>query len=122
MTRTEVQAAIGPGFKVENVMRRYGIAMRPAVPRDQTGERNPSWRGTGAGYQALHLRVEAARGKPTHCERCGTSDPALRYEWANLTGQYTDITDYERMCVSCHRRYDAARRERTGARTSPDRR
>ena len=122
MTRTEVQEAIGVGVKVENVMRRYGIAARPAIPRDQTGERNATWRGDQAGYQALHLRVESARGKPSHCERCGTSDLSTRYEWANLTGNYTDVTDYERMCVTCHRRFDAERRERTGARTSPVRR
>lgn len=122
MTRAEVQNVIGPGFKVENIMRRYGIQMRPAIPRDQTGPRNATWKGDAAGYQALHLRVEAARGKPSHCERCGLADPATRYEWANLTGNYSDISDYERMCVTCHRRFDAERRERTGARTSPARR
>lgn len=122
LTRAEVQDAIGPGAKVENIMRRYDIESRPAIPRDQTGARNATWKGDAAGYQALHLRVEAARGKPSHCERCGLTDPATRYEWANLTGHYSDISDYERMCVSCHRRFDAERRERTGARTSPVRR
>lgn len=122
MTRAEVQAVIGTGVKVENIMRRYGIAARPAIPRDQHGERNAMWRGDDAGYQALHLRVEAERGKPCHCEECGTTDPSKRYEWANLTGNYADTSDYARMCVSCHRRFDAARRQRTGARTSPVRR
>jgi hypothetical protein len=37
--------------------------------------------------------------------------PATRYEWANLTGSYGDPGDYERMCVTCHRRFDAARRK-----------
>jgi hypothetical protein len=40
-------------------------------------------------------------------------------EWANLTGNYADIDDYERMCVLCHRNFDAARRRATGRRTSP---
>lgn len=121
MTRAEVQQAIGPGVKVENVMRRYGITPRPAVPRDQSGERNGAWRGDAATYTALHLRVQVALGKPSHCTQCDTTDPANRYEWANLTGTYTDVNDYARMCVSCHRLFDAARRARSGARTSPAR-
>lgn len=122
MTRGEVQGVIGSGVKVETVMRRYGIVARPAIPRDQTGPRNACWKGDAASYQALHLRVEATRGKPRHCEKCGKSDPNARYEWANLTGNYAGLTDYARMCVFCHRRYDADRRARTGARTSPVRR
>lgn len=120
MTRAEVQAEIGPGAKVENIMRRYGITPRPAVKRDQRGERNHSWRGSEAGYKALHLRVAAERGKPSKCRECGRSDSAVRYEWANLTGDYADIWDYARMCVPCHRLFDSVRRSRAGARTSPD--
>ena len=119
MTRAEVQEHIGRGFKVENIMRRYGIPARPATPRDQRGERCPTWRGDHAGYKALHLRVAAQRGKPQQCQRCQRSDLGTRYEWANLTGNYTDINDYQRMCVTCHRRFDAARRAQTGMRTSP---
>lgn len=121
MTRQEVQETIGRGVKVENVMRRYGIQTRAAVPRDQTGPRNACWKGDNANYQALHLRVQSARGKPKHCTQCGCNDSTARYEWANLTGNYADVNDYERMCVSCHRRFDAERRARTGARTSPAR-
>ena len=80
------------------------------------------WAGDRAGYQALHLRVEVARGKPSGCQRCGCEEPSARYEWANLTGNYTDINDYERMCVPCHRSFDARRRAATGERTSPVRR
>ena len=122
MTRQEVQETIGRGVKVENVMRRYGIQARPAIPRDQAGPRNACWKGDAASYQALHLRVESARGKPKHCTQCDDTDPTTRYEWANLTGNYADVNDYERMCVLCHRRFDADRRARTGARTSPARR
>ena len=123
MTRQEVQQAVGRGVKVENVMRRHGIRARPAVPRvPARGELNAQWRGDNAGYQALHLRVEASRGKPQKCELCDRTDSDTRYEWANLTGIYTDINDYQRMCASCHRRFDADRRSRTGARTSPVRR
>ena len=92
---------------------------RVAAKRDQAGAANHMWRGDEAGYQALHLRVEAARGKPHECSKCGSTEG--RMEWANLTGNYADVDDYARMCVSCHRNFDAARRRLTGRRTSPKR-
>ncbi|QHB37302.1 HNH endonuclease [Gordonia phage Gudmit] len=119
-TITEIQAEVH-GAKVQNIIRRYDINTRPAIKRDQRGEKNHMWRGDAANYQALHLRVESARGKPSRCARCWTTTPG-RYEWANRTGKYEDINDYVRLCVSCHRRYDAARRQATGRRTSPERR
>lgn len=123
MSMRETAETVGVTVKVlQRLMPRHGIERRVAAKRNQSGEANHMWCGDTAGYQALHLRVEAARGKPCRCERCGLTDPAARYEWANLTGNYTDTTDFERMCVSCHRRFDAARRQRTGARTSPVRR
>lgn len=122
MTQAEVQAEIGPGVKVQNVMRRYGIQARPAQARvAAAGENHPGWKGDAATYTAFHLRVQKARGKPSFCVKCGTIDPSLRYEWANLTGDYANIDDYARMCQSCHSQYDCERRARTGARTSPAR-
>lgn len=121
MTVAEVQAAV-PGVKVQLVLQRFGAEMRPAIARSpKRGPDNPSWKGENASYTAFHLRVEKARGKPSKCEHCGT-EKAGRYEWANLTGNYHDINDYVRMCVACHRRYDAVRRKITGRRTSPERR
>ena len=119
-TISEIQAQV-KGAKVQNIIKRHGIKTRPATPRDQTWDNNSAWKGDSASYAALHLRVQVARGKPTRCDRCGTTS-AGRYEWANLTGKYTDINDYQRMCVYCHRQYDAARRRATGMRTSPNRR
>lgn len=123
MTQAEIAAAVGLTQKVIwKLMKNHGLHARVAAKRDQAGEKNHMWRGETAQYQALHLRVEATRGKPSECSRCGTTDPHLRYEWANLTGRYDDTADYERMCVSCHRRYDIARRAATGEPTSPVRR
>lgn len=111
-TQAEVAWLTGQTQKIIwNVMRRHGIATRVAAKRHQTGPANHAWKGDAAGYQACHLRVEARRGKPSRCERCGATDPGLTYEWANLTGNYADPDDYERMCRSCHRRYDNARRQ-----------
>jgi hypothetical protein len=123
LTQSEVAVAAGLTQKVVwRLMLRHGIGSRPAAKREQSGPANHMWAGEAAGYQALHLRVEVARGKPARCGRCGTDDPTVRYEWANLTGQYADVNDYERMCLPCHRSFDAARRAATGERTSPVRR
>ena len=121
MTQDEVAAQIGTSQKVIwKVMLRHDIPTRPQAKRYQRGPMNDSWRGDRAGYQALHLRVRSVRGMPAPCSQCGTTDGRL--EWANLTGDYADVNDYEAMCVSCHRRYDANRRRVTGRRTSPVRR
>lgn len=110
-TQREVAEIVGIGVKVvQTIMVRHGIARRLAAKRDQRGAANTSWKGDDAGYQAMHVRVARERGAPQACARCGTTDPALTYDWANLTGDYADISDYERMCRSCHRRYDNARR------------
>ncbi|WP_411102494.1 hypothetical protein [Streptomyces sp. cmx-4-9] len=119
-TMREVAQLTGTTHKVlQRLMPRHGIARRKAIKRDQSGENNPMWKGEAAGYQALHLRVESVRGKPNHCQKCGTSATDQRYEWANLTGRYGDVSDYQRLCVPCHRKLDSARRAATGRRTSP---
>lgn len=71
----------------------------------KSGSDNLQWKGVKAGYKAFHLRVEAARGKPKKCEDCGTTS-AKRFEWASVSGNYSDVNDYKRLCVSCHRRFD----------------
>ena len=122
LTMREVAEAVEASVKViQRLMTRHGIARRPAAKRHQSGSANHTWKGDEAGYSALHLRVESARGKPQQCSRCDTTDPARFYEWANLTGHYEDVLDYARMCRQCHRAYDAARRKTTGERTSPQR-
>lgn len=117
----EVAEITGVSVRVlQRLMPRYGIVRRPAIKRDQSGAANSMWRGDSAGYQALHLRVEAARGKPQRCACCDRTDPG-RYEWANLSGEYENINDYIRLCVSCHRQLDSRRRKVIGRRTSPPR-
>jgi hypothetical protein len=120
LTMRETAAAAGTTVKVlQRLMPRHGIDRRPAIKRDQTGEKNDSWKGDQATYNALHLRVYAARGRPDHCSCCGRSDGGSIYEWANQTGKYTDVNDYEQMCASCHRSLDALRRRLTGRNTMP---
>lgn len=81
-------------------------------PKDRTLDtldRNPNWKGEEAGYSAFHKRVVSHRGKPKRCDVCGLDDPDRAYDWANLSGQRDDLTDYARMCRPCHRRYDYER-------------
>jgi predicted DNA-binding transcriptional regulator AlpA len=122
-TILEVSEIVGMSAKVVyKAMVRHDIPRRPAARRYQLGPANHAWAGDEAGYQALHLRVQAARGKPCLCEFCGVDDEGIKYEWANKTGAYADLDDYLRLCIPCHRLYDAARRKATGRRTSPERR
>lgn len=118
MTIDEVAAALHTTAKViGNRLRGAGCQRRKAVKRNQRGSANSSWRGSDATYATFHKRVEVARGTPSACDGCGTTE-ACRYEWANLTGNYQDTDDYSRLCVSCHRKHDAARRRATGNATS----
>ena len=117
LTVAEIKAIAPKGYKVQNILQRYLPERRKAIKRDQRAEKNHMWKGDKAGYQALHFRVEAARGKPMRCDWCESIDDK-RYEWANLTGNYTDVWDFVRLCLSCHRTYDSKRRQKTGQRTS----
>jgi hypothetical protein len=112
MTEAEIAASWGVTRKrVATAMRKYGIRHRKQVPRDQTGERHPHWKGKAIGYKGAHERVARVRGRPQRCEFCGTTDPGFRYDWANLTRQYHDPNDYIRLCRPCHGRFDAERRK-----------
>lgn len=118
----ETATLAGTTVKVlQRLMPYNNIPRRTTAKRNQRGAANHMWKGDEASYQALHLRVEAERGKPCGCSRCGTTRRNIRYEWANLTGDYANVLDYARMCVPCHREFDAARRRVTGERTSPPR-
>ena len=111
-TQDEIAQFLGVSQKVVwRFMRNHGIPARRAVKRNQYGKHNSSWRGNKAAYTALHLRVAQARGKPQCCAFCGSTDESKTYEWANLSGRYTDVLDFARLCRSCHRKYDKGRRE-----------
>jgi hypothetical protein len=92
-------------------MRRHGLVTRPAIKRDQWGDRNHMWKGDQATRYAMHVRLYKRFGQEPECSVCGTTDQSKWYDWANLTGHYEDINDYRRMCRSCHRQYDKRRRE-----------
>lgn len=78
-----------------------------------TGEKNPGWKGKGVSRRVLHKWVQRKLGTPDKCEFCGKSGLGVhQIEWANKSGKYKrDLTDWMRLCVTCHRRFDWARRK-----------
>ena len=107
MTQHECAKALNVSQKVIfTAMKCFNITARVAAKRDQAGEKNSSWKGDSAGKRAFHRRLYAKHGKPEKCEVCQTKDKSRSYDYANLTGNYHDITDYKPMCRSCHWKYD----------------
>ena len=90
--------------RIQTAMKYFGIVPRKAAPRNQQGENNANWKGDTAGYSSLHRRLYS--NQPDCCEECGTTDKDKTYDWANLTGNYSDPKDYKRMCRSCHCKHD----------------
>ena len=117
-TQAEIAEAMGVSQKVVwRFMQRRNIQSRgPFRFEQKPGEANSNWIGDDATYAAFHARVEAIYGKPPLCAHCQATEG--RFEWANLTGHYEDVKDYIRLCLSCHRRFDATRRKITGKPTS----
>ena len=73
------------------------------------GEKNGMWKGDGVGRPALHRWVDRKLGRPSRCDFCGTTK-LRRYHWANKSGEYKRVlTDWLRLCVPCHKKYDLAR-------------
>lgn len=72
----------------------------------KTEQESPNWKGNDVGKAALHNWVEKHRGKPRKCEHCGTKK-AKQYDWANVSQEYKrELTDFIRLCRSCHAKYD----------------
>ncbi len=69
-------------------------------------DKNHNWKGDEVGYTALHLWVSRRLGKPKYCDFCHAIDKK-KYEWANISKEYKrDITDWKRLCSSCHQKWD----------------
>jgi predicted DNA-binding protein YlxM (UPF0122 family) len=108
LTQSEIADKLNTTQKViYSIFKRNKYKCRVAKKRNQYKENNSSWVGNNAVYATIHKRIEVLYGKPCKCEICGCIKPNIRYEWANITGDYFDIKNgYKRMCVSCHRKFD----------------
>lgn len=83
---------------------RYG-GDNPNPNKGKSREQTTNWRGTAAGYYALHRRVEAARGKAGDLPCAHCSEQAR--DWALLHDQDPQETSqYIPLCRSCHIAYD----------------
>jgi hypothetical protein len=82
------------------------VAKGLAVPPLKLGKDHHWWKGGLALYESTHNWVVKNYGRPKLCERCGTTK-VLRFEWSNNSGKYLkERIDWERLCVSCHRKKD----------------
>jgi hypothetical protein len=71
-----------------------------------SGDKHWNWKGDKVGYYGVHDWIEKELGKPNYCSNCG-SLKAKKFEWSNISSLYKrDITDWIRLCTSCHRYFD----------------
>ncbi len=69
-----------------------------------------NYKGEAASYDAKHKSVVTRLGKPNYCEHCKSTKKKL-YHWSNVSGKYLrDLSDWQRLCVSCHSKYDISKR------------
>lgn len=120
MTVAEVQAALPQGFKAQRIIERHIPERRPAIKRDQRGERNDSWKGDDASYQAAHLRM--GKVSESTCADC----PSVAQHWSYQGGcpaerggvdsplYCTHPEHYAPRCVRCHHHYDHKGRRPNG--------
>lgn len=73
------------------------------------GENNGNWIGNNIGYDGLHKWVVRWLGNPDTCEHCKESGfLGRKIQWANKSHEYKrDISDWLRLCVRCHQKYDS---------------
>ncbi len=107
MTQVEIGAIFNTTQKVVySWFKKLGIKSRVPYKRNQSRDNNDSWKAGKVTYAAYHYRVQSARGKANHCEECHRYDDNIKYDWANITGDYADVNDYRQLCRSCHFKRD----------------
>lgn len=84
------------------------------------GERHPNWTGSEASYYAAHQRVQAVRGSARlhRCIDCEAPAQHWSYNHDDPEGRVSeqglpyspDPAHYSPRCVSCHKRFDLARK------------
>lgn len=73
-------------------------------PGFNSGESNPSFKGSEAGYGAIHAWVRRRKIKPELCEECQSEPPR---DLANTSGKYLrDLSDWRYLCRRCHMNSD----------------
>lgn len=71
------------------------------------GETNHAWKGEKVKYCGLHDWVRRELGTPDTCEHCRKVGYGREMHWANKDHKYKrNLTDWLRLCIHCHRKYD----------------
>lgn len=99
----------GKKWKMDkDVAKRMGISRRGKKYPQNSGENHLNWKGEFVKYRALHSWVQRNLGNPDSCVHCGkTGLTGHKIHWANKSRRYLrDISDWIRLCVQCHSRYD----------------
>ncbi len=69
-----------------------------------TGEKNPIWKGDKVGYRQLHKWVRSRKPVPVLCDKCGKEK---KLQLSNIGNRYTrDLSNWEYLCSDCHVRKD----------------
>lgn len=96
--------------KISNALKKYvkSIQHRKSLSKALSEDKSYKWKGDKVGYGALHSWVRRKLGKPNFCEHCGNRNLKNRqYHWANKSGKYLRrLSDWIRLCVKCHKKYD----------------
>lgn len=72
------------------------------------GEKNWAWKGSAAGYRAIHIWVEQRLGKASVCSLCQKN--CGRIHWANIDHKYNRVlSDWTSLCAHCHYWFDRER-------------
>lgn len=76
--------------------------------RQLRDEKSHNWKGVNVGYGGLHSWVKRHLGKPDICDNCKKNKLyGKKIHWANKSVKYKrDLSDWIRLCVSCHWKYD----------------
>lgn len=88
--------------------RKIPLKTREKMSISKMGDANYLWKGQDVGYRALHTWVQNKLGKPNTCEHCKVKNlSGHKIHWANISKKYLrDVTDWVRLCVSCHKLFD----------------
>lgn len=107
----ETKKKIGLANSISLKGRSLSSEHRKNISTAKDGEKNPAWRGDNVGYRAIHKWVQRKLGKPNECVSCGKIATGHQMHWANISDEYKrDVTDWLRMCTTCHFALDAVKR------------
>lgn len=101
--------------KTKNLLREIakekgsGLWMKGRQLSYMRDENHPSWKGTNASIQSIHVWVRRRKPKPAFCEECTVKPPR---DLANISQEYKrDVNDFEWLCRKCHMDKDGRAKE-----------